>query len=170
MRFTRRDDEKMRMRRNGVLPLDHFETSQEHTGIVRLAVRICVSAPFRIRLDKRSHIMDTFQFKKSTNIFRIVPNWEELRVMNLVESTWTNDKKPYSIGFERDLDYRNQDRYVLGKKLVQLILKRPTRSFLRRIFVEFGNGRGDARDFGYFRDVGFSKGYIGGSSSWHFVT
>ncbi|GJS45418.1 hypothetical protein Tco_0595539 [Tanacetum coccineum] len=37
-------------------------------------------------------------------------------------------------------------------------------------FVEFGNGRGDAGDFGYFRDVGFSKGYIGGSSSWHFVT
>ncbi|GJS05994.1 reverse transcriptase domain-containing protein [Tanacetum coccineum] len=37
-------------------------------------------------------------------------------------------------------------------------------------FVEFGNGRGDAGDFGYFWDVGFSKGYIGGSGSWHFVT
>ncbi|GJR58302.1 hypothetical protein Tco_1500464 [Tanacetum coccineum] len=37
-------------------------------------------------------------------------------------------------------------------------------------FLEFGNDRGDARDFGYFRDVGFSKGYIGGSSSWHFIT
>ncbi|GKC94253.1 hypothetical protein Tco_1159695 [Tanacetum coccineum] len=34
----------------------------------------------------------------------------------------------------------------------------------------FGNGRGDAEDFGYFRDVGFSAGYIGGSGSWHFVT
>ncbi|GJS89772.1 hypothetical protein Tco_0772408 [Tanacetum coccineum] len=37
-------------------------------------------------------------------------------------------------------------------------------------FVEFGNGRRDAGDFGYFWDVGFSKGYIGGSGSWHFVT
>ncbi|GJU03059.1 hypothetical protein Tco_1113397 [Tanacetum coccineum] len=37
-------------------------------------------------------------------------------------------------------------------------------------FVEFGNGRGDAGDFEYFWDVGFSKGYIGGSGSWHFVT
>ncbi|GJV99444.1 hypothetical protein Tco_1554696 [Tanacetum coccineum] len=37
-------------------------------------------------------------------------------------------------------------------------------------FVEFGNCGGNARDFGYFWDVGFSKGYIGGSSSWHFVT
>ncbi|GKA10905.1 hypothetical protein Tco_0690338 [Tanacetum coccineum] len=37
-------------------------------------------------------------------------------------------------------------------------------------FVEFGNGRRYAGDFGYFWDVEFSKGYIGGSGSWYFVT
>ncbi|GJV28798.1 hypothetical protein Tco_1385246 [Tanacetum coccineum] len=37
-------------------------------------------------------------------------------------------------------------------------------------FLELWHGRGDAGDFGYFWDVGFSKGYIGGSGYWHFVT
>ncbi|GJW60235.1 hypothetical protein Tco_0109570 [Tanacetum coccineum] len=37
-------------------------------------------------------------------------------------------------------------------------------------FVEFGNCGGNAGDFGYFWDVGFGEGYIGGSSSWHFIT
>ncbi|GJW35803.1 hypothetical protein Tco_0058723 [Tanacetum coccineum] len=37
-------------------------------------------------------------------------------------------------------------------------------------FVEFGNCGGNARDFGYFWDVGFGEGYIDGSGSWHFIT
>ncbi|GJR87091.1 hypothetical protein Tco_0211102 [Tanacetum coccineum] len=37
-------------------------------------------------------------------------------------------------------------------------------------FVEFGNCGGNAGDFGYFWDVGFGEGYIGGSGSWHFIT
>ncbi|GJU14663.1 hypothetical protein Tco_1142629 [Tanacetum coccineum] len=37
-------------------------------------------------------------------------------------------------------------------------------------FVEFGNCGGNTRDFGYFWDVGFGEGYIGGSGSWHFIT
>ncbi|GJZ36671.1 hypothetical protein Tco_0582862 [Tanacetum coccineum] len=41
---------------------------------------------------------------------------------------------------------------------------------VQAFWANIADTRGNAGDFGYFWDVGFGEGYIGGSGSWHFIT
>ncbi|GJU84198.1 hypothetical protein Tco_1291744 [Tanacetum coccineum] len=127
--MTCRDDEKMRMRRNGLPCHDHFEEDD------RLAVFIGLNRDLPKEIKNESWNNRFVDFKETIKA-------------NVCEETL--DVVGFVVGLINNTSFVNV-----------AIFNR---------FVEFGNSKANARDFGYFRDVGFSKGYIDGSSSWHFFT
>ncbi|GJW91239.1 hypothetical protein Tco_0168792 [Tanacetum coccineum] len=108
----------------------------------------------------------------------VVRNFEDLTELGKSESYEfmlnhkRDDKIAILICLNHDLtiEIKNEswnNQFVDFKETIEVNVCEETASLL---WIEFGNGMGDAGDFGYFRDVGFSKGYIGRSSSWHFIT
>ncbi|GJW54653.1 hypothetical protein Tco_0098738 [Tanacetum coccineum] len=193
--MTCRDDEKMRMRRNGLPCHDHFEFFSED---------LIWSEGDGLTFNGTVY-HDTFQLKKS---MIMVGSWKVggiwslgfLRILKrsklpLVGEhglTVEDDRLAVFIGLNRDLpkEIKNEswnNRFVDFKETIEANVCEETLDVVGFVvglinntsfvnvaifnrFVEFGNSKANAGDFGYFKDVGFSKGYIDGSSSWHFVT
>ncbi|GJT25669.1 hypothetical protein Tco_0895606 [Tanacetum coccineum] len=111
-------------------------------------------------LDRVPRFLDDYsECKSSHSCYKMadfVRNFEDLTELSKSES------------YELLLNHKGDEKIAI---FIGLITTRPfVNVAIFNGFVEFGNGRGDAGDFGYFWDVGFSKGYIVGSGSWHFVT
>ncbi|GKB35113.1 hypothetical protein Tco_0880055 [Tanacetum coccineum] len=132
------------------------------------------------------------------NGLTVVRNFEDLTELSKSESYEfmlnhkRDDKIAIFIGLNRDLTIEvynksQNNRFVNFKETIEANVCEETLDVVGFViglinnmtfvnveifngFLEFGNGRRDAEDFGYFWDVRFSKGYIGGSGSWHFVT
>ncbi|GKF05670.1 hypothetical protein Tco_0036338, partial [Tanacetum coccineum] len=129
---------------------------------------------------------DTFQFKESTNIvgrrkvsgvwslgfLRILKRCKVLLVgengLTVVRNLEDLIELSKSESYEFTLNHKRDDKIAIFIGFINNTTFANVAIF--NGFVEFGNGRRDTEDFGYFWDVGFSKGYIGGSGSWHFVT
>ncbi|GJW27398.1 hypothetical protein Tco_0044273 [Tanacetum coccineum] len=147
--MTCRDDEKMRLRRNGV-PCHQitlrfrslFKGKRTHDSINNVInaiveVRICFH-DVSIKTSQEHTIWKDWRFRAFKSPIEANVCEETLDVVGFV------------VGLINNTTFVNVAIF--------------------NGFVEFGNCGGNARDFGYFWDVGFGEGYIGGSSSWHFVT
>ncbi|GKD75208.1 hypothetical protein Tco_1333490 [Tanacetum coccineum] len=171
-----------------------IKTSQEHT-IWKIGGGFALGRSIRLTKISIQEVVDEYrrELEGQWNMVpRFLENTQEIHSYEFMLNHKGDDKIDIFIGLNRDLtiEIKNEswnNRFVDFKETIEANVCEETLDVVGFVvglinnttfvnvaifngFVEFGNCGGNARDFGYFWDVGFGEGYIGGSGSWHFIT